>query len=69
MRPTIKIKPHVLILTPLADEQEHLLRSFRQQVPIDTIEGLRIRCAYIPAWHTLIAPSGHGKAQSAAQAQ
>lgn len=69
MHPTIKINPRVLILTPLPEEQDHLLRSFRQQVPIDTIEGLRIRCAYIPAWHALIAPSGHGKAQSAAQAQ
>jgi adenosylhomocysteine nucleosidase len=63
------VAPSVLILTPLALEQEALLRAFGQQRRIEEVGHLRMPCAYIAPWQALIAVGGHGKAQFAAQTQ
>lgn len=62
------IQPRALILAPLAEEQA-LLHAFERQCPIEVVEDLRMPCAYIESWQSLVALGGHGKAQCAVQAQ
>jgi adenosylhomocysteine nucleosidase len=63
------IKPRVLILALLAEEQAILLHAFERQCPIEVVEDLRMPCVYLASWQALVALGGHGKAQSAVQAQ
>jgi adenosylhomocysteine nucleosidase len=63
------IEPRILVLAPLAEEWSILLRAFRTRQSADLLQGLKVPCAYIPKWRLTLAQGGHGKAQSAVQAQ
>lgn len=63
------IQPRVLILAPLAEEQAILLHAFERRCPMEVVEDLWMPCVYLASWQALVALGGHGKAQSAVQAQ
>src|SRR5467141_677052 len=63
------LEPRLLILSPLSREWSFLVSTFEASLHVERLHDLKIKTAYIPHWHALVAPGGHGKTQFAVQAQ
>src|SRR6516164_418950 len=63
------LEPQILILCPLAREWSFLVKTFEASQHVERLHDLKIDAAYVPDWHALVAPGGHGKTQFAVQAQ
>jgi len=63
------LEPRILILCPLAREWSFLVSTFEASLHVERLHDLKIKTAFIPHWHALVALGGHGKTQFAVQAQ
>src|SRR6201982_3117260 len=63
------LEPRILILCPLAREWSFLVSTFEASLHVERLHDLKIKTAFIPHWHALMALGGHGKTQFAVQAQ
>jgi adenosylhomocysteine nucleosidase len=63
------LEARILILCPLAAEWSLLVDRFAQSHHVAPVNDLKIDAAYTRDWHALVALGGHGKTQSAVQAQ